>query len=241
MKTKQHYDHHLCHFYSWMMGNFHQRKNEFLKFCKTQNIIPNHTTQALDLGAGNGIQSIALAELGFNVTAIDFNQPLLNELNAVKKELPVETVYDDLRNISMYQDKNPELIICCGDTLAHLESEQEISELIQGIYHSLIPQGQTILTFRDYSSELTGEKRFIPVKSDENRILTCILEYSENKVNVTDLLHEKTGDQWVQKASSYEKVRTSGKMIRTMLKLTGFNMVFDEMNLGMITIVSAKA
>lgn len=240
MKTKQHYDNHLGHFYSWMMGDFNQRKNEFLKFCKTQDIIPKHTTQAIDLGAGNGIQSIALAELGFNVTAIDFNQPLLNELNAVKKELPVETVYDDLRNISMYQHKNPELIICCGDTLAHLESEQEISQLFQGIYHSLIPHGKTVLTFRDYSSELTDEKRFIPVKSDENRILTCILEYSENKVKVTDLLHEKTGDQWVQKAGSYEKVRTSGKMIRTMLKLTGFTIVFDEMNPGMITIVTEK-
>ncbi|MCK9407771.1 MAG: hypothetical protein WCX28_01270 [Bacteriovoracaceae bacterium] len=51
-----------------------------------------------------------------------------------------------------------------------------------------------LLTFRDYSTELTGNSRFIPVKSDASQILTCILEYSSETVTVTDqkMTHEIT-------------------------------------------------
>lgn len=48
-----------------------------------------------------------------------------------------------------------------------------------------------LLSFRDYSVPLQDEKRFIPVRSDEGRILTCFLEYSEDSVLVHDILHER--------------------------------------------------
>jgi 2-polyprenyl-3-methyl-5-hydroxy-6-metoxy-1,4-benzoquinol methylase len=44
---------------------------------------------AIDLGAGYGIQSIALANLGFRVRAVDFNRQLLEELSVNKKSLPI--------------------------------------------------------------------------------------------------------------------------------------------------------
>jgi hypothetical protein len=53
--------------------------------------------------------------------------------------------------------------------------------------------------FRDYAKPLQGDVRFIHVKSDEERILTCVLEYEESFVRVTDLLYEKTDGTWTQK------------------------------------------
>jgi len=60
------------------------------------------------------------------------------------------------------------------------------------------------MTAKD-STELINTQRFIPVKSDDNKILNCILEYDNDKVKVTDLLHEKTPKGWKQKESSYFK------------------------------------
>lgn len=45
--------------------------------------------------------------------------------------------------------------------------------------------------YRELSSELEEIARFIPVNYDETRILTCFLEYEEEKVKVHDLLYEK--------------------------------------------------
>lgn len=88
--------------------------------------------------------------------------------------------------------------MCCGDTLAHLDSFAEIKKLINDSFNILTPNGRIILTFRDYSTDLENTNRFIPVKSDSKRILTCFIEYYLDKLRVTDLLHEYENNKWIQ-------------------------------------------
>ena len=240
MTVKQHYDSHLGFFYSWMLGDFESHKNKFIEFCTSQQILPQYTGAALDLGAGNGIQSVALAKIGFSVTAIDFNEHLLTEIAGYKKTLPIEIINDDLQNVLYYKDKNPELIVCCGDTISHLDSESDISQTLSHIYQTLIPSGKIILSFRDYSQELSDTNRFIPVKSDPQRILTCFIEYFERKVRVTDLLYEKESGVWIFKKSSYFKVRVTGEMISDLLTINGFNIIYNDIINGMVTLVGQK-
>jgi 2-polyprenyl-3-methyl-5-hydroxy-6-metoxy-1,4-benzoquinol methylase len=241
MSVKEHYDTHLGNFYSWMTGDFEEKKNDFLSFCEKSGIKPFASKNALDLGAGNGIQSIALAELDFHVKAIDFNQQLLTELRYRKNELPVEIIQEDIRAVSAYGDCKPELIICCGDTLSHLNSMEEISRLIKDSFTILIPEGKLILSFRDYSAELKDSSRFIPVKINADRILTCFLEYFPDKVRVTDILHEKEDGNWQQKISSYEKVRVSENTVLNILQDTGFNIRFKGTHNRMLTIIGQKS
>ena len=240
MTVKEHYDNHLGFFYSWMTGDCEDKKREFTNFCKNNNIYPKESGIAVDLGAGNGIQSVALAELGFKVKAIDFNQTLLDELVSKRNELQIEAINADIKEFTKFIDKSPELIICCGDTISHLESEKDISELIKKISKVLIESGKLVLSFRDYSVELTDTKRFIPVKSDPNRILTCFLEYFEKKVRVTDLLYEKTENKWIQKISSYEKIRISKNRILKILKENGIKIISDIVLNRMTTIIGQK-
>src|SRR5690606_36022030 len=206
MTAKEHYDNHLGKYYSWMTGDFRARVDEFSKCIKDNAITPGTTKIALDLGAGHGIQSIPLAELGFDVIAIDFNQQLLDELKENASGLKITALNDDIRRVAHFAT-NPEVIVCCGDTLSHLESKQEIEKLVADISNVLDRHGKVIFSFRDYSTPLTGTDRFIPVKSDSDRILTCILDYGIDFVNVTDLLYERTNDGWEQKVSTYRKVR----------------------------------
>lgn len=240
MTVKEHYDTHLGNFYAWMLGDFDEKKNDFLLFCREAGIIPFDSKTAIDLGAGNGIQSVALAELGFKVKAIDFNRQLLAELDSNKKDLPIEPIQDDIKTVSGYKIHKPELIICCGDTIAHLDSITEIAQLVKDSFDTLIPKGKLLLSFRDYSQELLGKARFIPVKSDANRILTCFLEYSPQTVKVTDILHEKEHGDWVQKVSSYNKVRISQTGILDILKENGFEIMMNETHNRMITLIGQK-
>ena len=228
MSVKEHYDNHLSYFYSWMLGDFEERKNDFLNFSKEYELLPFSSKSAIDLGAGNGIQSIALAELGFKVQAVDFNAHLLSELNSRKNGLPIEVVNGDIKEILKYKGVEPELIVCCGDTISHLDSLAEIKQLIRDIYTTLTKEGKALLTFRDYSNELFNTSRFIPVKSDSKRILTCFLEYFPNKVRVTDIFHEQKNGSWQQQISSYEKVRISDEIIQNILLETGFEIILNK-------------
>lgn len=228
MSVKEHYNNHLQNFYSWMIGDFETKQKEQQKFFEDNMVTPKSNKIAIDLGAGNGLQSISLSNLGFKVTAIDFNKKLLDELKNNSKELDITVIKDDIKNIKNYSDLNPELILCCGDTITHLDSINEIENFIVAISKILSKDGVFILSFRDYSNELIDIDRFIPVKSDDTRILTCFLEYEESHVRVTDLLYEKENNEWKQKVSSYKKVRISNDCILEILTKNGFNIVFNS-------------
>ena len=134
----------------------------------------------------------------------------------------------------------PELIVCCGDTITHLENKADIEKLIEDCANILSEHGKLILSYRDYSTELNDQQRFIPVKSDQDRILTCILNYEPEKVKVTDLLYEKTENGWNQQVSSYRKVRITPKEIAEMIENNGMKITFNESINRMQTTIAEK-
>lgn len=110
MKVKEHYDNHLANFYSWMVGDSEQQRVDFQNFLDNNKIYPNDTKVAIDLGAGHGIQSIALKKLGFNTTAIDFNDKLLNELKSHPDGQSIKITNADIKNVRKYEEMKPEWI-----------------------------------------------------------------------------------------------------------------------------------
>jgi len=240
MTTKDHYEKHLANFYSWTAGDFELKSKDFQIFLSDHKILPLSSKVAIDLGAGHGIQSAALARTGFKVWAVDFNEQLLEELKHNCAGLNVTPVEQDIRLVTRYEDLNPELIVCWGDTLTHLENESDVERFIDYTCEILKEGGKFILSFRDYSEKRTGNARFIPVKSDETRILTCFLEYSPTHVTVTDLLHEFDGKTWQQKVSSYNKFRITREEACDLLKANGMTISFSDEKNGLITIIAEK-
>jgi 2-polyprenyl-3-methyl-5-hydroxy-6-metoxy-1,4-benzoquinol methylase len=240
MTVKEHYDNHLGNFYSWYTGDFDKNMESFKAFCVDNNIKPHDSKCAIDLGAGNGIQTIAMANLGFKVKAIDFNYQLITELKSKIGNSSIEVFNDDIRFVSKYSKPQPELVVCCGDTLTHLGSMAEVEKLIKDTFAILTPNGKLILTFRDYSTALEDTNRFIPVKSDSQKILTCFIEYFDDKLRVTDLLHEFVKDEWVQKVSSYYKIRIGREQVLGMLGDSGFKINYDNVTNRIITIIGQK-
>jgi 2-polyprenyl-3-methyl-5-hydroxy-6-metoxy-1,4-benzoquinol methylase len=240
MQTKEHYEKHLANFYSWMVGELEPKSVEFQELLSSNGIKPITTKTAIDLGAGNGIQSIALKNSGFEVTAVDFNEQLLNELKSNPNGNNIKIELADITNVAEFEVLKPELIICCGDTITHLDSKKQIEKLISDASKILEINGHLILTFRDYTNELTDEQRFIPVKSTKNRILTCFLEYTPEKVKVTDLLHEKVNEKWTQKASTYEKIRIKPTEIVQMIEQNEMKIKLNKSISRMQTIIAEK-
>lgn len=238
-KVKAHYDSHLADVYSWMAGDFREKVNQTREFFIKNNIKPSSTHSTIDLGSGHGIQSAALAEIGFDVTAVDFSEKLLLELkqNTANK---VKTINGDITEFIYPMENKPELIVCMGDTLTHLPSINEVNRLIGNAAENLHKNGRLILSYRDLSRELTGTSRFIPVKSDDTRIITCFLEYSDSLVNVNDILHEKINDKWEMKVSSYPKLKIPVNEITDMLQGFGLSVILTTVIQGMNYIIAEK-
>lgn len=237
--VKEHYDRILADVYSWMFGGFESGIAKNQKFFQQYNISPMGSGIAIDLGAGCGFQSIPLAQIGFFVTAVDLNQKLLNQLQENSGNVDLKIVRDDLINFDRYIDCQPELAVCMTDTILHLESPEKVISLFEKVFSALEDGGKFVITFRDLSEELSELDRFIPIRSDDNIIFTCFLEYEPHTVKVHDLVYRKENN-WQPNKSFYRKLRLSPQWIEDRLKEVGFERIKLQSDLGLVIAIAAK-
>ena len=235
----EHYDRVLSPVYSWMAGGVEAALAAGA--AELAALTPGATDAfAVDLGAGFGMHAIPLARAGARVLAIDSSQHLLDELARHAGNLPITRVCDDLLSFRAHVTEPPTLVLCMGDTLTHLSEHTHVDFLAQEVAEVLTPGGHFVVSFRDYSVPLTDEKRFIPVRSDDRRILTCFLEYDTDTVLVHDILHERGGDAWDTKISSYRKLRLSPERVIGSLETLGFETRREAGVRGMVRIVARR-
>ena len=236
----EHYDKVLSDVYSWIFGGFEIAIQRNAEFIIKHNLRPEGSGIAVDLGSGCGFQSIPLAKAGYSVTAIDIDIKLLNELKSNCGELQINTIRDDLINFDKNTKKGVELIVCMTDTIAHLESKEKVISLFDKAFKALEPKGKFILTFRDLTHELNELDRFLPVKSDENIIFTCFLEYEAETVKVNDIVYKKSSGEWKLFKSFYRKLRLSKDWIVKELQYSGFADINSKVENGSVTVVAVK-
>lgn len=238
--VSDHYENLLAGHYSWMSGGAEQKIEENRNFFSSNGIAPRLSKIAIDLGAGPGFQSIPLAEAGFDVIAVDLSRELLVELDSRKGGLKIKTVYDDMLNFSTQVKEPVELIVCMGDTLTHLETVDHADRLFTEVYKSLESGGKFILIFRDLATELKELDRFIRVRSDENRIFTCFLEYEKDYVIIHDLVYIRDNHKWILLKSFYRKVKIAMDWVTSQLEKAGFRIETADNTRGLITVIAEK-
>ena len=97
--------------------------------------------------------------------------------------------------------------------------------IVGDVYGVLEDGGRLILEFRDYTAELEGVDRAIPVRLDEGAIMLAFLEYEPAHVNVHDVILLKDEDGWSVQKSAYRKLRIGTERVVESLENTGFRAV----------------
>jgi len=233
--VRDHYDTHLAPIYLWMAGGIEHAlslgSSDVAAFLEQPGV-------AVDLGAGFGMHSIPLARAGFDVLAVDTSALLLAELRRHAAGLALTTIEAELLEFATHLHQPADLILCMGDTLPHLHSTQQVERLMQDVAKSLRPGGQFVATFRDYRELPFADRRFIPVRSDPDRILTCFLEATPTRVLVHDIIHERVPQGWSMKVSSYAKLRLSPDAVIQAARDAGMRCRAEPGPRGMLKVVA---
>lgn len=241
LSVTEHYENHLAPIYVWMAGGLDaaiaRGQAEVDAVCPR----PPKAQLAVDLGAGFGMHAIPLANLGYSVLAIDNSETLLKVLDGHVGTRAIRTVKDDLLAFKRHLDAPAGLIVCMGDTLTHLPDRQAVQALFDHVAGSLEDGGTFIVTFRDYAAPLIGSKRFIPVRSDADRILTCFLEYDESAVTVHDIIQERIGAEWQLRVSAYRKLRLPSEWVARALEAKGLQVRKEQGLAGMVRLIAKRA
>jgi SAM-dependent methyltransferase len=231
-----HYDLHLAEHYSWLFGGLPERVAENRAFFVAMGL--EGKGRALDIGAGSGFQSIPLAELGFDVTAVDLSQRLLGELRDHAKGLSIKTVHADILECVVAMEPGSfDACVCMGDTLTHLPSFGDVQRLLRDVGRVLKPGGRFVVAIRDFTDERRGEARFIPVRADEDTVFSCFLEYEGDHVRVYDVIHTRAEHGWDMRVSSYKKLRIAPDLLEKRLVDAGFTVESRATVFGLSTFV----
>ncbi|ABB56214.1 class I SAM-dependent methyltransferase [Synechococcus elongatus] len=237
--TDQHYEQLLAPIYEWMAGG---AEAALTAGAADLEGLLHSPGLCLDLGAGFGMHAIPLAQAGFEVIAIDSSAQLLARLQELAGSLPIQSVCADLLDFPEHlpAGRKPSLIVCMGDTLTHLDSLEAVDRLASLAAEHLAPGGRFLATFRDYSQPLQGDRRFIPVRSDQSRILTCFLEEQGDRICVHDILHERQGDQWTMQVNHYLQLRLAPETVRQIFVDKGFMTQIEAVPRGMLRLISDR-
>lgn len=238
--AQEHYEHLLAQHYTWMFGKpFNHLVAEQAALLRDAGV--RTPGRCIDLGTGAGFQAMALADLGAtHVHAIDTSMALLQELRSVAGNRPITTHEADLIAFDTLIDEPVDTIVCMGDTLTHLPNRDEVSGLFSMLAANLSAGGRCVISWRDLSSPPQGVDRFIPVRSDDDRVMVCFLEDHGEIVLVNDLVHVRTSDGWTLHKSAYPKLKLSRDWIRGALQDAELAVDFERTDRGM-TVLSAVA
>ena len=238
--VEEHYGRLLADVYSWMYGGWDAALARYTEFFTSRGVEPKGSKRAVDLGAGCGFQAIPLARLGFSVTAIDLDRKLLSELEQHKGSEDIEIVCADILDFRRHSPQTAELVVCMVDTLLHLDSQEAVMQLAADVFAALEPGGTFIATFRDFTVETKELERFIPVRSDDETVFTCFLEFEPDKVKVHDLVHRRVNGRWDFAKSFYRKLRLPTDWVVTTLLDAGFADVDTGLDRGLVVVTAKK-
>jgi SAM-dependent methyltransferase len=241
--VQEHYDSLLAEHYDWMFGVPLESKVAEQKILLRELLDNDKNGAAVDLGCGSGFQALALADLGYEVLAVDISARLLRDLRARVGSRQITVKHADILTLdSLVAKESVSVAVCMGDTLTHLSSRHEVVRLFQSVSRALQPGGRFIVTYRDLAGgELRGLDRFIAVRSDERRVMTCFLEFeTAETVVVHDLVNTREEDgQWTLHKSSYTKLRLPVDWVAAELGAAGLSITDQRMG-RMAAIAASK-
>ncbi|MFA7288683.1 MAG: class I SAM-dependent methyltransferase [Melioribacteraceae bacterium] len=110
---------------------------------------------AADLGCATGIDSIALSQLGLEVTSFDISGEMIKKAktNAEKFRIKLNAVKTDLADIAPEFNENFDLIISSSNTPANIPFDK-IQLVLDNFYRILKPNGKFIIQLLNYDKML---------------------------------------------------------------------------------------
>jgi len=116
----------------------------------------DRTAQVLDCACGIGTQAIALASLGYRVTASDLSEGALAEAKkrAAEDGARIRFARADFRTLSDVFSERFDLVIAMDNALPHMLSEAELGAAVKSIADRIRAGGAFVASIRDYDSLL---------------------------------------------------------------------------------------
>ena len=166
----------------------------------------------LDVGCGIGVQSVLLSEQGFNVTAIDISDKMIEQGRrlAKKHNQNVNFILGDFTKLDTILKSNLlfDGFVCCGSAILHI-SPEDILKFGKQLYQHSNPGGKGLIEFFNWSLVESEDLNWSPrshFRTDNNESFSVEFLYKKNKKIITSIIlltrNLKNYDSWQIKSQT---------------------------------------
>ncbi|MDO5707618.1 MAG: class I SAM-dependent methyltransferase [Andreesenia angusta] len=149
-----------------------QRNEDELNFLK--DIAGKPIKSILDIACGTGENAIALNEVGHIVTGIDLNRSMIAALK--KKSLKIDSYVMNMLHIDNLRSSF-DLIYSVGNSIVHLDNNEEIYTFFKKAYDSLNYGGKFVIQIVNYDRILNHDIKSLPTIKNSERGIEFIRNY----------------------------------------------------------------
>jgi len=157
---------------------FNPLQIEFLK-----HVLPYNGTRVLDVGCATGDLSFALAHFGFPTWAIDFDAQMIEIAQNTKPEETMFPVFEqqDMRSIDQhYPASFFDVVICFGNTLVHLLTDEDIRKFIRATWNVLSTEGKLTIQILNYQHIIDNKINRLPLIDNEQVKFERLMVFHES-------------------------------------------------------------
>jgi glycine/sarcosine N-methyltransferase len=200
---------------------FNPDQIEFLKY-----VLPYNGARVLDVGCACGDLSFALTHFGFPTWGFDLDSQMIEIAKDAKQEDAMFPVFEqlDMRTIvERYPESYFNTVICFGNTLVHLLSDEDIMQFINGAFQLLAPQGKLTIQLLNYQNILDNQIKALPLIDNDQIRFERNYEFATNSNLIdfnTRLTVKSTGQEIKNEIKLFAITKTQ---IEQLLTMAGFN------------------
>lgn len=129
-------------------------------------VLPYNGARVLDVGCAIGDLSFALARFGFPIWGIDMDAEMIEMAKNAKSEDTIFPIFEqlDMRVIDQhYPGAFFDTMICFGNTLVHLLTDEDIRQFLRAAWHALAPEGTLTIQLLNYRHIVQNQLKSLPL------------------------------------------------------------------------------
>lgn len=191
-----------------------------------RNVLPFNGARVLDVGCATGELSLALTHFGFPTWGFDYDPRMIEIAQNTKDEEAMFPVFEQL-DMRLINERFPEsyfdTILCFGNTLVHLQSDDQILKFTKAAHQTLVAGGKLAIQILNYEHILRNQVKSLPLI--ENEYIRFERNYRMNEGSHlidfdTKLIVKSTGEEIVNSVKLYALTRNK---LQELLEKSGFS------------------
>ena len=127
-------------------------------------------SSAVDVACGIGRHAVVMSQMGIRAVGADMSAAMLQKAQAFAKQAGVQTQWINcpMQELSQHIKEKFDIVLCLGNSLPHILSQDDLDKTISGFAQILRPGGILLIQLLNYHRILKDKKRIVAVTRNNN-------------------------------------------------------------------------